>query len=283
MQLYNADPQIGLVELVRNVPPQRTEIAPLLYQRVEKAQAEEQLFEINRLIAGLEELRVADRIAQVRTHDVRAKTLRGFVGHLHAVLQDGNRKVFGRIRRQPQPEVRMGGVRRQALTDSLQGRHEALRQVAVLQNDPGAVPDALVYQLHGDRPLALSQGQREESGRSETLIVGEFKEDGGRIGARGQDEDKRDAAVRVGERGGQVEGRRFDVLPAEVFRDEHLYCGNDLVHSQASQHQGFLETGEFGVPVSRKRVSLRFGGIKYLLPVFHVLIKVIFNTSDQND
>jgi len=41
--LADADPQVGLVELVGNVPAERTELAALLHERVEEAQPEQHL------------------------------------------------------------------------------------------------------------------------------------------------------------------------------------------------------------------------------------------------
>jgi len=41
--LSHADPEIRLVELVRNVPAERTELATLLHQGVEEAQSEQHL------------------------------------------------------------------------------------------------------------------------------------------------------------------------------------------------------------------------------------------------
>ena len=42
LQLRDADAEVGLVELVRDVPAERAERAPLLHQTVEEAQAEQQ-------------------------------------------------------------------------------------------------------------------------------------------------------------------------------------------------------------------------------------------------
>lgn len=45
VQLLDADPQVSLVELVRNVPAQGPEFPSLLYQSVEEAEAVQQLLE----------------------------------------------------------------------------------------------------------------------------------------------------------------------------------------------------------------------------------------------
>ena len=42
--LANAYPKVGLVELIRNIPTQRTKIPPLLNERMEETQTEQQFF-----------------------------------------------------------------------------------------------------------------------------------------------------------------------------------------------------------------------------------------------
>lgn len=42
MELLDRDPQVGLIELIRNVPAHGTKLLPLLDQRVEEAQAIQQ-------------------------------------------------------------------------------------------------------------------------------------------------------------------------------------------------------------------------------------------------
>lgn len=71
MELHHADPQIGLVELVADVPANGAELAALLDQRVEEAESVEESLEIQTLLTTLVPLRVADGVAQVRPHDVR--------------------------------------------------------------------------------------------------------------------------------------------------------------------------------------------------------------------
>jgi len=43
LHLSDADSEVGFVELVRNVPTEWSELAPLLHQRMEKAQTEQHL------------------------------------------------------------------------------------------------------------------------------------------------------------------------------------------------------------------------------------------------
>jgi len=45
MQLSDRDAEVSLIKFIWDVPPKGTKLAPLLHQRVEKAQAEEQSLE----------------------------------------------------------------------------------------------------------------------------------------------------------------------------------------------------------------------------------------------
>ena len=54
-------------------------------------------------------------------------------------------------------------------TDLLESGHPGLGEMAVLEEDPGAVPDAVLHHLHGDRTLPLPQRQRLQLGTAETL------------------------------------------------------------------------------------------------------------------
>lgn len=49
VQLLHADPQVGLIELVRNVPTQWTKFPPLLDQGVEETETVQQLLEFSLL------------------------------------------------------------------------------------------------------------------------------------------------------------------------------------------------------------------------------------------
>lgn len=117
LQLHDADPQIGFVELVRDVPSQGSELASLLDGGVEKAQTVQQFLENVGLLATLEPFQVGDRIAHVRTGDVRSQTFGRLVGHFYTVLQDQDRKMFCGIGGQPEAEVRVGRVGCEVFTD----------------------------------------------------------------------------------------------------------------------------------------------------------------------
>ena len=58
--------------------------------------------------ASIEELRIRYRIIKIRPKQVSPETLGRFVGHLDAVLEDGDREGRGRVAGQPQTEGRTG-------------------------------------------------------------------------------------------------------------------------------------------------------------------------------
>ena len=66
VELFGADSEIGLVELVGNVPSEGPELPSLLHERVEETESKQQLLEMRRLFVPREELPVTDWIRQVR-------------------------------------------------------------------------------------------------------------------------------------------------------------------------------------------------------------------------
>ena len=73
-ELADGDAQVSLVELVRYVPADRSELAPLLDQRVEEAEAEQQLLPRRLVRDAREKLAVRDRVAEVRAEQVEPQT-----------------------------------------------------------------------------------------------------------------------------------------------------------------------------------------------------------------
>eukprot|EP00982_Pelagococcus_subviridis_P009821 30947-Pelagococcus_subviridis.AAC.16 len=100
-------PSIVLVELVRDVKSDGAVLSTLLHVRVEKREAEDHLSPRLGFRARLVKLRVGQRIGRERAEQTGSQTLRRFVRHLHAVLQDRYREYRRRVRRQPEPEFWM--------------------------------------------------------------------------------------------------------------------------------------------------------------------------------
>eukprot|EP00959_Pyramimonas_sp_CCMP1952_P450335 9429156-Pyramimonas_sp.AAC.1 len=82
------------------------------------------------------------------------------VGHLDAVLKHRHRKLRRRVGGHPQPEVGVHCVRLEALADTLQRGHPARRQVAVLQQHPGAHALRLRDERRRLGPLPLPHADR---------------------------------------------------------------------------------------------------------------------------
>lgn len=83
LQLHHADPEIALIELVLYVPPEGSERLPLLHDGVEEAQREQQPAPVLGPRARDVELRVADRIRDVRAVDVIFEAFRSLIRHLY--------------------------------------------------------------------------------------------------------------------------------------------------------------------------------------------------------
>lgn len=73
--------------------------------------------------ASIEELWIRYRIIKVRSKEVSPESLGRFIGHLDAVLEDGDREGRGRVAGQPQAEGRTSllAICDQLLADLLQG------------------------------------------------------------------------------------------------------------------------------------------------------------------
>ena len=65
LQLSSTDSQVWLIELVGNIPAQRTKLSPLLHQGMEEAKTKQQLLEHMRFTTALKEFRIWDGIVEV--------------------------------------------------------------------------------------------------------------------------------------------------------------------------------------------------------------------------
>ena len=100
-QLTQRDFQIRIVEAVRDVPTERSEVLALLDEGVEEGETHEELLPLRRSRASVEKVAIGDGIVGERLHHVRAQPLGRLVGHLDAVLQHRHGEVRGRIRGEP--------------------------------------------------------------------------------------------------------------------------------------------------------------------------------------
>mmetsp|Transcript_125484 Transcript_125484/g.363038 ORF Transcript_125484/g.363038 Transcript_125484/m.363038 type:complete len:436 (+) Transcript_125484:689-1996(+) len=159
-QLVRADLAVGLRELVRDVPAQRSEVASLLDEAMEEEQAEQHLAEcmLASFVLGagfVEPLLVQARVC---AQQIGLQTLWWLHRHLHAVLEDTHGKLFGWHRGEPQAEIRGYLLRVQLLYDRLQLGHPRHRQVAILKDHPKALLLTFPDRGLGFGPLALAEG-----------------------------------------------------------------------------------------------------------------------------
>jgi hypothetical protein len=77
--------QIAIVELIGDVPTHRTELPPLLYNRMEEAEPKRQLLERYRLVTCLDHLIVDVTKAVLQ---IRDKALWWLAGDLHGQLEE---------------------------------------------------------------------------------------------------------------------------------------------------------------------------------------------------
>mmetsp|Transcript_22137 Transcript_22137/g.48342 ORF Transcript_22137/g.48342 Transcript_22137/m.48342 type:complete len:214 (+) Transcript_22137:1762-2403(+) len=182
LELPHADAQVILVELIRNVPANRAELAPLLHDGVEEGQAEQQLAELLVLHAALKELGVADGVRGVGAQQTGTQALGRLVCHLDTVLEDGDGEDGAGVGGQPQPEVAIHlALHQLLLRDELQGWQEALGQVAVLQHHPEPVLHTLVNPLLSHGPLPLPQ---RHALHAYPLVICKLEQCRHRVGAR---------------------------------------------------------------------------------------------------
>ncbi|TNN79447.1 hypothetical protein EYF80_010261 [Liparis tanakae] len=118
----------------------------------------------------------------VRAHTDRLAAAAKELGHSHG---EGGRRVAG----QPEPEVRVGGVRVQLLRIATKTM---------------------------SRNVSLY------------LFISKLKQRGHGVGAGGEDEDEGGAAVAVNEGRAQIEGRRFDEGTTQTVGNKFLHHGNNL-------------------------------------------------------
>mmetsp|Transcript_24327 Transcript_24327/g.56076 ORF Transcript_24327/g.56076 Transcript_24327/m.56076 type:complete len:217 (-) Transcript_24327:1348-1998(-) len=122
-ELASGDSQVGIVETVGDVPPQRAIESPLLDERMEEAEGVDQPAELLRLGAALVKVLVRDRVSLEATHNVRAQALRRLDCHLHAVLEHRDREHRRRVGGAPESEVVVGHTNREALGQPLEVIH----------------------------------------------------------------------------------------------------------------------------------------------------------------
>eukprot|EP00968_Pinguiococcus_pyrenoidosus_P021795 scaffold2923_cov313-Pinguiococcus_pyrenoidosus.AAC.3 len=132
LELLHADLEVALIEPIRDVPPERTVQAPLLDDRVEEAQAVQDVPELRALRALGVKLLVGDGIRLEGADQVGAQALRRLDRHLHSILKNCHREHLAGGRCTPQPELLMRALWVHLLDDALQAIHPRRRQAVMV-------------------------------------------------------------------------------------------------------------------------------------------------------
>eukprot|EP00982_Pelagococcus_subviridis_P000488 3917-Pelagococcus_subviridis.AAC.3 len=261
-RLPRGNAQVAVVEPVRDVPSQRPELPALLDDGVEEAQTEQERFERLRFRASVEKVQVADGLRAQRLKHVRPDAFRGLVRHLHRVLKDVHREVFRRIRRHPQPEIRVratAGVVRvahQLFDDGIQRRHPRRREVAVLQHDPTPRLLPLAYHRRRFRALALPERYVGDA-IGHPALVRELKQTRHGVRPRGEDEHERRRRRAVVVAALQTKRWRMRVPLPEVPPHEIPDRGDELIRANAAHEEKLLERRERVLERRRERRRVR--------------------------
>mmetsp|Transcript_36239 Transcript_36239/g.69498 ORF Transcript_36239/g.69498 Transcript_36239/m.69498 type:complete len:386 (-) Transcript_36239:739-1896(-) len=269
LQLPQRNLEVRVRELVGDVPPEGAKLDALLHQGVEEGQSKQQLLPLRRPLAPVEKLRVAHRVVEVALKDVGAHAHGRLVGHLDPVLQHRHREVRGRVRREPQPGHGVCVVGVDAFAYSLERRHPAYRQVAVLQHHPAAHLHRVLDVLLGLGTLALPQRDAADA-RRHLLLLRKLQERRGgvRPGRQHEDEGRGWGGVRVARP--QVEERRLHKLDPQLLRHKVLHRRHQLVRADAAHHAQLLERVEL-VEGSRQRLLVRLQRVVQRPPRARVL------------
>ena len=247
---------------------------------MEEAQAEEQRLPSVRIRPAhpLEEGRVRDRVLDEGAEQVGAQAERRLVGHLDAVLEDGDGEGGRRARREPEPVVLALAAGEHVLADLLERRHPADGEVAVLEHDPRAVGLRVHDELLRNGPLPLAERDGVGALAAKAARVAELEQLRHRVLARREDEDERHHARRVVEALLEVERGRLDELLLHVLGDEGGDHGHDAVGAQAAQDAASLKGDaivvQVRVPLARQRLLVGHLGLVHDLPLLELLAKV---------
>eukprot|EP00982_Pelagococcus_subviridis_P017577 31550-Pelagococcus_subviridis.AAC.10 len=215
---------VGRVELVPDVPPERTEFPSLLNHRVEGAERVHELLVRRRLRARLP-LLVVDVVK--RSLHVRAHALRGLVRELNSVLEDQRGEDVRGHGREPQAMFVAHPV-----AGALPARDERLR----------------------DRPLPLPQRTDVQSlARDPPHLRREPLKHRGRVRARGEDEDDGRPRVGIREHVVQRPRRRLRERLPELDADVLLRARDGGLLAEELHDRELDERRELVVPTARER------------------------------
>mmetsp|Transcript_15913 Transcript_15913/g.34097 ORF Transcript_15913/g.34097 Transcript_15913/m.34097 type:complete len:464 (-) Transcript_15913:1448-2839(-) len=171
LELQNATLEVASGELVADVEPKRTKLAPVLQQRMEAAQPVQQLLKFLPF-----RVRVEVRIGEVvvRSEQIHFDATRRFDGHFDRILEDKHWEFVRWHRREPKSVVAVHLVWIVLLDERLELGHPARGEVTVLKQDPRPPLYGLAHEAFGNRALPLPQRDCDELLR-EAHLVCEFQ------------------------------------------------------------------------------------------------------------
>mmetsp|Transcript_40364 Transcript_40364/g.119668 ORF Transcript_40364/g.119668 Transcript_40364/m.119668 type:complete len:1559 (+) Transcript_40364:130-4806(+) len=261
-----ADVEVGVVEVVADVPAQELELPALQEDRVEEAEAEEEPAVLVRLADAVVALL---RGVHQETVEVGLQALRRLGRHLDAVLQQLDGELGRRRGGEEDAEVlvrlRLDGVEDQLLEVG----QPADAEVAVRQERPEALLRALDHELRGLGLLALAQG---DVGRLDALHNGEGGDLRRGVHAGREDEEQRRGALRLLVDQLEVQRWRLHELGVQLLADEHGRGRDHAVGADAADHEELLHHVQAPVPLPGQGLALGLRGAVPLLPVAERLL-----------
>mmetsp|Transcript_28948 Transcript_28948/g.91294 ORF Transcript_28948/g.91294 Transcript_28948/m.91294 type:complete len:220 (-) Transcript_28948:198-857(-) len=147
--------EVGIVEVIRNVPTEHLELPPLEEDRMEPTEREEQLPVIVHLADTV--VALVRRVHQ-EPHDVRLQPPRRLRRHLDTVLEELNRELWRRGGRQEHAEFLVRAILKHLFDHLLQARKPVDAEVTVCQQNPESLGGAVLQHLRCLGLLALPEG-----------------------------------------------------------------------------------------------------------------------------
>lgn len=150
------------------------------------------------------------------------------------------------------------------LNDSLKFRHPGDGQMTVHEKYPATTSQVVVDHLGGFGTLTSTKRDLLAL-LCHVRVFSESFETGDGIGTLRKDEDKRSRDVTILVRLGQVEDRWLNEWLSHVLHDEVLHSEGDLVGTERLDDNQFLESVQFGIPLTWKRFVLWLERVKDFL------------------
>mmetsp|Transcript_59669 Transcript_59669/g.172846 ORF Transcript_59669/g.172846 Transcript_59669/m.172846 type:complete len:385 (+) Transcript_59669:1071-2225(+) len=244
-QLPAVGRQVLRREVVRDVPADGSELAPVLADRVEETEAVHEACIRFGLLAIRQHAVV---YFHHRAKDVGPQALRRLVRHLDAVLQEQGGELLGWHGRQPEPIRVVRLLRVHLLANPLQLGQPAHGQVAIAEQYPAAALPGPFDHAGGLRALALPERDAFQLVRH-ALRIRELHHVVHRVAARRKDKNERRHLGGILVRDGDVEDRRLHEFLPHFLRDEGDHRGGQPVRPERPQEAHALHRRQALLPI----------------------------------